>query len=141
MQRQRLPTGGTAVASTRLNATPAVTSATGAMGGMNRASIANWLAVTSAETGPYGGCTLTYALAWDDYALPYRLIPGYDPVAEEKKARTVKDYLTAITSIGQTSLTQQDYAPLPVSVRAIAQAGVAERPLHRGLRLRAIRWC
>jgi len=77
----------------------------------------------------YGVCTLTYGLVFDDYALPYATQTS-GAVAEEQKARTVKDYWTDIVSDGgQAVLFGKDYAPLPgganpSGILGIARAGV-----------------
>ncbi len=75
----------------------------------------------AARVDDYGICTLTYDLAFDDNATVYG-----NTVAEEQKARTVKDYLTYIVDPngGQQVLFSNDYAPLPVDVRNKAVAGV-----------------
>lgn len=86
----------------------------------------DWSTVTGTMyPGAYPLCTLTYALTWDDHADVY----GNTPV-EEVKARTVKDFFTAVTSnSGQGLLQSKDYYPLPTSVnqnlRGVAQAAVA----------------
>ena len=77
----------------------------------NDPSLGDWSKVDStfSATG-YGACTLTYDLAFDDNSNVY-----CNSAAEERKARTVKDYLNlAATSVkGQQSLTTTDYDSLP----------------------------
>lgn len=86
----------------------------------------DWSTVTGTMyPGAYPLCTLTYALVFDDHADVYGNTP-----AEEAKARTVKDFFTAVTSSsGQSLLQSKDYYPLPTSVnqnlRGVAQAAVA----------------
>jgi ABC-type phosphate transport system substrate-binding protein len=73
------------------------------------------------DTATYPICALTYDFAFDDDAPVYG-----NTQAEQEKARTVKDYLTAITSsFGQDNLETNDYGTLPLSVQTIAQKGVA----------------
>lgn len=69
----------------------------------------------------YPLCSLTYALAWDDYAAPYGASAD-----NEAKARTAKDYLNAaVSALGQGNNSSRDYAALPSALRTIAQDGVA----------------
>jgi ABC-type phosphate transport system substrate-binding protein len=78
---------------------------------------------TSGVNSPagYGICTLTYGLVFDDNAEVWKNLP-----AEQAKARTVKDYWTALLSDGaQAQLPVNDYAPLPDAIQAISQAGIA----------------
>lgn len=81
----------------------------------------DWSAVDATALGlVYPACTLTYQLAFDDYATVYCNSPE-----EERKARTVKDWLTLeLSPAGQSSLSGQDYAPLPASAYAPALTGV-----------------
>ena len=81
----------------------------------------NWTLVDATATGNgYPACTLTYQLAFDDYATVYCNSPE-----QERKARTVKDWLTLeLSTAGQNSLAGQDYAPLPAAAYAPALAGV-----------------
>ncbi len=95
-------------------------------------SLGDWSKVDStySSTG-YGACTLTYDLAFDDNSTVY-----CNSASEERKARTVKDYLTlgALSSKGQLSATTTDYdalpgftgttAATPGSLYAIARAAV-----------------
>lgn len=67
----------------------------------------------------YPVCAITYDLAFDDYATVYGNTP-----TEEAKARTVKDYLTAIVNNGG-GLKAFDYGILPPEIVADAQTGVA----------------
>jgi ABC-type phosphate transport system substrate-binding protein len=67
----------------------------------------------------YGVCTPTFELAYDDNADAFG-----NTDAEQKKARTVKDYLGAIVSgTGQAVLNGADYSPLPTTAPAGAPAG------------------
>lgn len=94
----------------------------------NAPTLGDWSQVSatnSTEKG-YGLCTPTYALAWDDYATPYKLIPSYNATSEEKKARTVRDYLESALTVGQTRLASYDYAPLPESVRQFTLAAIQQ---------------
>jgi hypothetical protein len=96
-----------------------------------------WTGFSMVDTntaGQYGICSATYALAFDDNADAYG-----DSDAEEARARTVKDYLTAaLSTAGQagsgagsgTGLFAIDQAPLPLELRDIAIEGV-----------NAIDWC
>ena len=53
---------------------------------------------------------------------PVRALP--DQAAEERKARTVKDYMNnALSNLGQAGLGAFDYSPLSDSIRTIAQGG------------------
>jgi hypothetical protein len=83
-------------------------------------TLGDWSQVDATATGQgYPGCTLTYQVAFDDYATVYCNSPE-----EERKARTVKDWLTLeLSTAGQISLTTNDYAPLPASAYAVALAG------------------
>jgi hypothetical protein len=67
----------------------------------------------------YPVCALTYDLAFDDDATVYG-----NTSTEEAKARTVKDYLTAIVSNGG-GLKAFDYGILPPEIVRDAQTGVA----------------
>lgn len=84
-------------------------------------TLADWTPVDATATGiGYAGCTLTYQVAFDDYATAY-----CNSAEEERKARTVKDWLTLeLDPVGQASLTENDYAPLPAAVYATARDGV-----------------
>jgi ABC-type phosphate transport system substrate-binding protein len=74
-------------------------------------SLGDWSQVDStySATG-YGACTLTYDLAFDDNSTVF-----CNSAAEERKARTVKDYLSlgALSVKGQQSATTTDYDSLP----------------------------
>lgn len=74
-------------------------------------------ATDSTQAG-YGICSLTYALAFDDYSGPYSA--QADQAAEERKARSVRDYLEAATTSGQTGLVSFDYAPLSPDLQTLA---------------------
>ena len=84
----------------------------------------------------YGICTLTYDLAFDDHAVVYCTSD-----AEQRKARTVKDYLTkaVLSTQGQagtggavSGLPGADYDALPAAILDIAKAGVAEIGWNKG---------
>ncbi|HEY3759609.1 MAG TPA: hypothetical protein VGL37_07585 [Solirubrobacteraceae bacterium] len=84
-------------------------------------TLENWSNAIATGGTTYPVCAITYDLAFDDDAPVY----GNNP-AEEAKARTVKDYLTAVTSqTGQFELAKFDYATLPTVLIADAQTGVA----------------
>jgi ABC-type phosphate transport system substrate-binding protein len=69
----------------------------------------------------YPACGLTYDFAWDDDATVYG-----SGQAEERQARTVKDYLTAVTSVeGQQEILNKDYGDLSETLQEIARHGVA----------------
>lgn len=85
---------------------------------------------TSGVNSPagYGICTFTYGLLFDDNADAWG-----NTVAEEGKARTVKDYWTSILSDGaQGQLFGNDYAPLPQEIQTLAQNGVAQIDWNKG---------
>jgi ABC-type phosphate transport system substrate-binding protein len=89
------------------------------------ATTADWSQVSAVDSSPagYGICSLTYAIVWDDYSGPYSALP--DQAAEERKARTVKDYMSnALSTLGQAGLGAFDYSPLSDSIRQVAQSGV-----------------
>jgi ABC-type phosphate transport system substrate-binding protein len=70
-------------------------------------------------TSGYGLCTPTFELAFDDNADAFG-----NTDAEQRKARTVKDYLGALVSgQGQAVLNGADYSPLPTTAPAGAPAG------------------
>ncbi|HWH46111.1 MAG TPA: substrate-binding domain-containing protein [Thermoleophilaceae bacterium] len=80
----------------------------------------NWFNAEASSQFGYPVCTLTYALAWDDYATAYG-----NTVAEQAKARSVKDYLTYVVSDqGQNVAQATDYSRLPSSILSKARAGV-----------------
>jgi ABC-type phosphate transport system substrate-binding protein len=81
----------------------------------------NAIATGSKDAVTYPVCALTYDFAFDDDA------PAYGNTSpEEAKARTVKDYLTAIESdAGQLGLASADYGTLKTSIITIGQNGVA----------------
>jgi ABC-type phosphate transport system substrate-binding protein len=79
------------------------------------------IATGSEDTATYPVCALTYDFAFDDDAPVYGNTPS-----EEAKARTVKDYLTAIESdAGQLGLASADYGTLKANIIKIGQMGVA----------------
>jgi ABC-type phosphate transport system substrate-binding protein len=100
------------------------------------ADFRGWPAVTSSDPDPtlgdwskaiatggsaYPICAITYDLTFDDDSTVYGT-----QAPEEAVARTVKDYLTAVTSpLGQGNLPRYDYGLLPLAVREIAEKGVA----------------
>jgi ABC-type phosphate transport system substrate-binding protein len=80
----------------------------------------NAIATGSTDTVTYPACAITYDLAFDDDAPVY----GNTPL-EQERARTVKDYLTAVESpVGQSLVSGADYGVLPLSIQSIARAGV-----------------
>jgi hypothetical protein len=84
-------------------------------------TLGNWSNAIATGGTAYPVCAITYDLAFDDDAPVYGNTP-----AEEAKARTVKDYLTAVTSqTGQFELAKFDYATLPSVLIDDAQTGVA----------------
>lgn len=101
-------TGGANCADTTYRNTP-----TSTLGDWSTASGVN-------DTVGWGICTLTYILAFDDDAKAY----GNSPT-EEGKARTVKDYLSAMVSpAAQNDLEAANFSPLPSGIRTLAQGGV-----------------
>lgn len=87
--------------------------------GGNDPTLANWANVTAVDSSAtgYGLCSLTYFIAFDDYAGVY----GGDQAAEERKARTVRDYIEhTVGFTGQVGLQAFDYGTLPASVSALA---------------------
>lgn len=92
-----------------------------------------WAGASVANTGDYAICGITYALAFDDYKGAYSLTQtGYSDATEEPRARTVKDYLTAVLKYGQdqdavaaNTLSGNDYSPLPASLLDVSEAAVA----------------
>lgn len=76
---------------------------------------------------PYGICTLTYGLVFDDNSTVWGNTP-----AEEAQARTVKDYWEGVLSDStQGQLFPADYAPLPASILAISRTGIAAVDWHK----------
>jgi ABC-type phosphate transport system substrate-binding protein len=72
----------------------------------------------------YGICTMTYILAFSDDGKVYNALSG-DPAGEERKARTLKDFLLADLSDGnQNLLPSYDYSKVPAAVLPVARAGV-----------------
>ncbi len=79
------------------------------------------IATGSTNTTTYPACALTYDMAFDDDAPVYG-----NTLLEQERARTVKDYLTAVVSAtGQSLVAGADYGVLPLFVQKIAQTGVA----------------
>ncbi|HEX5609551.1 MAG TPA: hypothetical protein VFX45_05590 [Solirubrobacterales bacterium] len=84
-------------------------------------SLGDWSKTTgvNATTG-YGICTLTYVIAFDDYAKVFGA-----SAEEEEKARTVRDYLENIVTEGaQAQLSGQDYAALPNDLLELSRTAV-----------------
>jgi ABC-type phosphate transport system substrate-binding protein len=92
----------------------------------------DWSSVTGRNSPTaYGLCTLTYILAFDDYADVY----GCNS-AEEMRARTVFDYLTSIVHpSGQSKLKQFDLSKLSTGGAAGNLRGTAAQSVNR------IDWC
>jgi ABC-type phosphate transport system substrate-binding protein len=79
------------------------------------------IATGSEDTVTYPACALTYDFAFDDDAPVYG-----NTLIEQERARTVKDYLTAVeSSTGQSGLAGADYGILPLSIQKVAAKGVA----------------
>jgi ABC-type phosphate transport system substrate-binding protein len=85
-------------------------------------TLASWFNTSGVNSAAgYGICSLTYGLVFDDSAEIWGNTPP-----EQAKARTVKDYWTALLSdSAQVQLPLNDYAPLPEDIQAIAKAGIA----------------
>ncbi len=90
-------------------------------------TLGNWANTSGVDSpekegvNPYGICTLTYGLVFDDNSKVWGT-----STEEEQKARTVKDYWETVLTDGvQGQLFPADYAPLPASILAIARTGVA----------------
>jgi hypothetical protein len=80
----------------------------------------NAIATGSTDAVTYPDCAITYDFAFDDDAPVFG-----NTQSEQEKARTVKDYLTAVeSSTGQSGLSGADYGILPASIQQIAQNGV-----------------
>ncbi len=87
----------------------------------------NAIATGSTDTVTYPACAMTYDFAFDDDAPVFG-----DTQIEQERARTVKDYLTAVvSSAGQLGLPAADYGILPLSIQAIAQGGVNAINWHK----------
>ncbi|HEX6667405.1 MAG TPA: hypothetical protein VF081_12505 [Solirubrobacterales bacterium] len=84
-------------------------------------SLGDWSKTTGVNNATgYGICSLTYVIAFDDYA---KVFGG--SAEEEGKARTVRDYLeNTLTEGSQAQLAGQDYAPLPNDLLTISRDGV-----------------
>jgi ABC-type phosphate transport system substrate-binding protein len=79
-------------------------------------------------TTPYGICTLTYGLVFDDNSAVWGNTPS-----EEAQARTVKDYWEGVLGDGtQGQLFPADYAPLPAGILALSRTGIAAVDWHKG---------
>jgi hypothetical protein len=84
-------------------------------------TLGDWSNAIATGGTTYPVCAITYDLAFDDDAPVYG-----DTPTEEGKARTVKDYLTSVTSdAGQFELAKFDYATLPAVLIDDAENGVA----------------
>ena len=105
--------------------------------GSSDPTLSSWFGVVGAipSVAGYSLCQLTYALAWDDPGDAYG-----DTTAVDQRQRTVKDYLTYITSgtgsggnpnDGQNILRRLDYDALTPELLTIAQNAVAS--LHDNL--------
>ncbi len=80
----------------------------------------NAIITGSEDSVTYPACAQTYMFAFDDNAPVYG-----NTMAEQLKARTVKDYLEAVESpLGQDGLASADYGTLPENIQQIAQNGV-----------------
>lgn len=97
-------------------------------------TLGNWAnasGVNSPNVGlstPYGICTLTYGLVFDDNSTVW----GNDS-SEEAEARTVKDYWESVLSDGvQGQLFPADYSPLPTGILTIARTGIAAVDWNKG---------
>lgn len=87
----------------------------------------NAIATGSLDTSTYPACALTYDFAFDDDAPVFG-----DTQLEQERARTVKDYLTAVESpTGQDGLTAADYGTLPIPIQMIGQNGVNAIDWHK----------
>lgn len=81
---------------------------------------ANAIGTGSKDTVTYPNCAITYDFVWDDDAPVYG-----NTLAEQAKARTIKDYFTTVESgEGQLSLQGEDYGSLPPTIINIARIGV-----------------
>lgn len=90
-------------------------------------TLSNWDGVigSSPDTATYPLCMLVYDLAWDDPSAAYGNTPAIDA-----RQRTVKDYLTYMTSNvlptdGQSILRSLDYDTVPTPILPLSQEGVA----------------
>jgi ABC-type phosphate transport system substrate-binding protein len=100
------------------------------LSGVPASTFGDWSKATAVYNGAgYGICTLTYDLAFDDNAVVYCTSDS-----EQRKARTVRDYLVraALSTVGQNGLPGQDYDTLPANILAISQAGVAQIGWNKG---------
>jgi hypothetical protein len=82
-------------------------------------TLGDWSKAIATGGTTYPVCAITYDLAFDDDAPVYGNTP-----AEQAKARTVKDYLTAVVD-SSGGLRAFDYGTLPLSLVTDAQNGVA----------------
>lgn len=82
-------------------------------------TLGDWSSATATGGTTYPVCAITYDLAFDDDAPVYG-----NTTPEQEKARTVKDYLTAVVD-NSGGLRAFDYATLPLTLVTDAQTGVA----------------
>jgi hypothetical protein len=82
-------------------------------------TLGDWSQAIATGGTTYPVCAITYDLAFDDDAPVYG-----NKQSEQEKARTVKDYLTAVVDNGG-GLRAFDYATLPLALVTDAQTGVA----------------
>lgn len=92
-------------------------------------TLGNWANVSGVNSpGAFPTCTLTYGMLFDDNSDVWGTSE-----AEQKKARTVKDYWENVVTITtQQALPTRDYAPLPEAIRQIAAAGIAAVGWEKG---------
>ncbi len=82
-------------------------------------TLGDWSNAIATGGTTYPVCAITYDLAFDDDSVVYG-----NSQAEQEKARTIKDYLTAVVDNGG-GLRAFDYATLPLTLVTDAQNGVA----------------
>jgi ABC-type phosphate transport system substrate-binding protein len=82
-------------------------------------TLGDWSEAIATGGSTYPVCAITYDLAFDDDAPVYG-----NTQQEQEKARTVKDYLTAVVN-NSGGLKAFDYATLPLALVQDAQNGVA----------------
>jgi ABC-type phosphate transport system substrate-binding protein len=105
--------------------------------GAPASTLGDWSKTSAVYTSVgYGICTLTYDLAFDDNAVVY-----CNSDAEQRKARTVRDYLNkaVLGDAGQAGtaavpggLAGQDYDALPTNILTISRAGAAQIGWNKG---------
>jgi ABC-type phosphate transport system substrate-binding protein len=94
---------------------------TAAASPQNDPSYGDWSQAAAAGGPSYPACVLTYALAWDDNSKIYGTSAD-----EERRARTVKDYLSYIVGPFGQNFVGQDYTQLPASLLKVSQDAVAK---------------